>query len=91
MITLKVCHGHACACNFSKYTFERAKNDLDLESDEGGTTPDGKITLTKCPCQGNCAKGPTVIVEQDGRKEVHSKTDPTAMATIIKKPNTKKH
>lgn len=81
---IKVCDGHACKKNLSQYTFDRAAAELKIEGDEGGVSPDGKVSLEKCACQGKCAKGPTVSIEKFGSKKFHEYTSPVEIGNILK-------
>ena len=90
MKTIKICHGHACKSNMSPYVFERAASDLGIKDPEGGMSKDGKVKLEKCPCRGNCKKGPSVVIENDGREQLHSYTNPVEMGKLLKKTGGKK-
>lgn len=74
---MKVCCGHACSQRFSQYILERAER-------EAQKIP-GKIRVEACGCQGNCEKGPTIVLEKNQKKEILSHGDPIKAAQIIKK------
>lgn len=80
---LKICNGKMCSSKFSSYILERAKNDIqnkDLKH----------IQVESCGCQGNCEKGPTVILEQGGKKERLSFMNPAEIGNVICKLDTQK-
>jgi len=68
---IKVCHGRACSGQFSKYILERAQTEAAGRED---------ILCEECPCQDNCKKGPTVMVND----QKHSHMDPVKIAKLIK-------
>ncbi len=74
---IKVCHGTACQRNFSPYSLERAKNDKD-------TLGLDHVECEECPCLGKCDKGPNVVVEIDGKKQLHSYVSPVEIGKIIR-------
>ena len=74
---MKICSGHACSKNFSQYILERAES-------EAKKIP-GKISVESCGCQGNCEKGPTIVLEKNGKKEIIPHATPIKAAEIIKK------
>lgn len=73
---IKVCTGHACSQNFSQYTLERA---------EAEAAKNPKIKVETCGCQGNCERGPTVVIEQGGKKTVHNFMNGVELKKIISK------
>lgn len=75
----------------SPYVFERAASDLGITNEEGGASKDGKVKLEKCPCRANCKKGPSVVVEENGREQLHSYINPVEMGKLLKKGGAKKH
>ncbi len=87
MQKIKVCHGHACQQRFANYVFERARLELGIENEDGGTNKNGTINLEKCLCQGKCAKGPVVVVEKNDQKEICTQATPIEISKIIKKLN----
>ncbi len=85
MIKIKVCHGHSCSQLFSKYTFDRAKEELEIKNNERGLSKYEKIELEKCPCQGNCKNAITVVEEKDKKRKLHSQMNPIKITKMIKK------
>jgi NADH:ubiquinone oxidoreductase subunit E len=45
----------------------------------GATTPDGRFTLEKIYCVGNCAVGPSVMIDED----VHGRVTPTDVPRLL--------
>jgi NADH:ubiquinone oxidoreductase subunit E len=83
-ITIKVCHGHACSSNMSHFTFDRAKAELGITDSEGGLSESGRVKLEKCPCRSNCKNGPTVVIERQGKEQMHSRVVPVEMGKLLK-------
>ena len=59
---VKVCRAEACQAVNSQRTEQHAKSRLGI--DYHGTTADGAITLEPVYCLGNCAAGPSVMLDQ---------------------------
>lgn len=57
---IRVCLGEACVANRSPGLLADLRRDLGIEL--GQTTQDGSVTLERVYCLGNCAVGPTVMV-----------------------------
>jgi len=81
---IKICHGFSCSKNFSKYTFQRALNELEIENEEGEETKDGNFSLHKCGCMGLCEKGPNVKITEGEKEEILLKCDPIKISEKIK-------
>ena len=75
---VKVCHGHACRSSMSEFTLARAEAEL-------AKIPDTQVQLETCPCRDNCKKGPTVVVENNGKTTTHSHVTAVEMGKLIKK------
>lgn len=64
MTTVKLCSGYHC----------KTKNDYLVEKIEQEKAKDPalfeNVTVERCGCQGNCKKGPTIVVEQDEKEEI---------------------
>jgi NADH:ubiquinone oxidoreductase subunit E len=73
---IKICTGPACHKNFSQYTLERAER-------EAAKNP--KLQIETCGCQGNCERGPTVVTEKNGKKNVHNRVNGIELKRIIDK------
>jgi NADH:ubiquinone oxidoreductase subunit E len=76
-IRISVCSGHSCSGNLSRYTLERAQNEVSSGHLEN-------IEVGSCPCQGKCETGPTVIVEEGEKKKFFSHVTPSEMGKIIR-------
>ena len=59
--TVRLCRAEACQAVGANELVESAKQQLGV--DMGNTTPDGDITLDEVFCLGNCALGPSVVVD----------------------------
>ncbi len=76
-IRLSVCSGHSCSGNLSRYTLERAQNEVSCGNLE-------HIEICSCPCQGKCETGPTVVMEEGEIKKFFSHVTPLEMGKIIR-------
>lgn len=59
---VRVCLGEACVANRSLDLIAELQRVLDVRV--GETTKDGRTTLEKVYCLGNCGVGPTVMVDE---------------------------
>lgn len=82
---LKVCHGHACRGRCSEFTFDRLAAELRVDSEQGGVSSDGKFELSRCQCQGHCARGPILVVERGDHKNIIENVSPIEAAKVVKK------
>jgi len=73
---IKVCHGRHCE-SVGKFILERAEEEISQNSYKN-------ISAEKCPCQANCAKAATVVVEKNGKKNIYNYASPTDLPKIIK-------
>ena len=71
---IKICTGPACTKNFSNYTLERAKAEA---------IKNPQIEVVTCGCQGNCRRGPTVVVTKAGNTKTHSEVNGIELKKII--------
>jgi NADH:ubiquinone oxidoreductase subunit E len=76
---VKVCLGTACHVAGGARILDQLERDLGIK--EGGTTPDGKISLEAVRCVGACALSPLVLVNE----EPHSKMTPDKASKLIAK------
>jgi NADH-quinone oxidoreductase subunit E len=60
---VEVCTNISCALTGGDHIFEALKKKLGVEN--GGTTPDGKITLREVECLGCCATAPAMLVNDE--------------------------
>lgn len=75
---VRICAGESCTANHCERLVRTATERLKVKV--GGTTPDGRFTLQRVYCLGNCAVGPTVLVDQD----VHGGVSPTDLEELLK-------
>lgn len=59
---VQVCRAEACQAVQCRRTEAHARQRLGVEF--GGTTPDGTFTLEAVYCLGNCAAGPSVMIDE---------------------------
>ena len=75
---IRVCTGESCVANHcSRLTAALAE---ELRIGMGATTPDGRFTLEKIYCVGNCAVGPSIMIDDD----VHGRVSPDDIAELVK-------
>lgn len=60
---VKVCTGESCVANHCGRLTEALAEELRIGM--GATTPDGRFTLEKVYCVGNCAVAPSVMIDED--------------------------
>lgn len=73
---VKVCEGPACTKNMARYTVERASNDIRNKKIKD-------IDIQRCPCQGNCESGPTIVVMQGEKETRHSHMTPLEISRLL--------
>ncbi len=59
---IRVCTGESCVANHCSRVLNALRERLGI--DVGQTTPDGRFTLERVYCVGNCAVSPTVMVDE---------------------------
>jgi NADH:ubiquinone oxidoreductase subunit E len=67
---VRVCTGESCVANHCGSLLEALADELRIGI--GATTPDGRFTLEKVYCVGNCAVSPSVMIDED----VHGRVAP---------------
>jgi len=72
-----VCRAEACQAMHCEKTEQHARRELGV--DYGGTSADGLFTLEAAYCLGNCAAGPTVMVDE----KVYGRVTPERLAAIL--------
>jgi NADH:ubiquinone oxidoreductase subunit E len=75
---VRVCQGESCVANHCGRVLKELEKKLGIGL--GGTTRDGRFTLEKVYCVGNCAASPTVMVGED----VHGRVTPEAAWALLK-------
>ena len=75
--TVLVCRAEACQSIGGQELYEYAEQALGLEG--GGVTADGNVRLNEVFCLGNCALGPSAMV--DGR--IHGRVSPARLDALI--------
>lgn len=74
---IQLCQAEACRSMHCEKVTEYAQRKLGVELH--GTTPDGRYTLEPVYCLGNCACGPSAMI--DG--ELHSRVTPDSFDALI--------
>lgn len=74
---IRVCTGESCVANHCGRLTEALAEELRIGM--GATTPDGRFTLGKIYCVGNCAVGPSVMIDED----VHGRVAPTDVPRLL--------
>jgi NADH:ubiquinone oxidoreductase subunit E len=74
---IRVCMGEGCMANHCRRLVQELEKKLAIHL--GESTRDGRFTLEKMYCAGNCAVGPTVMIDQN----VHGRVTPTDVAKIL--------
>jgi NADH:ubiquinone oxidoreductase subunit E len=74
---IRVCMGESCMANHGDRVLNALRDKLHV--DPGQTTGDGRFTLERIYCVGNCAVGPSVMVDHD----VHGRVTETTAAEVL--------
>jgi NADH:ubiquinone oxidoreductase subunit E len=74
---IRICTGESCVANHCGRLTEALAEELRVGM--GATTPDGRFTLEKIYCVGNCAVGPSVMIDED----VHGRVAPTDVPKLL--------
>jgi NADH:ubiquinone oxidoreductase subunit E len=74
---LRICLGEACVANHGERVLHILCGRLGAAS--GTTTPDGRFTIEKIYCAGNCGVSPTLVI--DG--ELHGRVTPEQIPGIL--------
>lgn len=75
---VRICQGESCVANHCERVVKALEKKLGVAL--GSTTGDGRFTLEKVYCMGNCAVGPTVVIDGD----VHGRVSPAEVHTLLK-------
>ncbi len=65
---VRVCLGESCMANHGTRLLRALEEQLRIGLNE--TTPNGRFTLERVYCVGNCAVGPTVLIDEELRGRV---------------------
>ena len=74
---VELCTNVSCSLAGGEELFERLKAKLGVEN--GGTTPDGRITLREVECLGCCGTAPAMLVDDDQ----HERLTPEKVEKIV--------
>jgi NADH:ubiquinone oxidoreductase subunit E len=75
---VRVCQGESCVANHCKQVLTELEKKLGVGL--GETTRDGRFTLEKVYCAGNCAVSPTVMIDED----VYGRVSPEEVTPLLK-------
>ena len=75
---VRICLGESCVANHCKRTLKELEKTLGVRL--GETTRDGRFTLEKVYCVGNCAVSPSVMIDED----VHGRVVPATVSSVLK-------
>ncbi|MER3423265.1 MAG: NADH-quinone oxidoreductase subunit NuoE [Nitrospiraceae bacterium] len=76
---VRVCMGEACVANHCSRVLAALAEELMVGLN--ATTPDGRFTLERVYCVGNCAVSPTVMIDED----VHGRVTPPEIPALLEK------
>jgi NADH:ubiquinone oxidoreductase subunit E len=74
---VRICLGEACVANRSRALLDDLQRFLGIGL--GETTKDGRTTLERVYCLGNCGVGPTVMVDET----IHGRMSSSALQSIL--------
>jgi NADH:ubiquinone oxidoreductase subunit E len=74
---IRACTGESCVANHCGRVLAALADELRVGM--GATTPDGRFTLEKVYCVGNCAVSPSVMIDED----VHGRVDPADVPKLL--------
>jgi NADH:ubiquinone oxidoreductase subunit E len=75
---IRICQGESCVANHCGRVLKELEKSLGVGF--GETTRDGRFTLEKVYCMGNCAVSPTVVIDE----EVHGRVSPGEVHRLLK-------
>ena len=75
---VRVCLGEACVANRSPELLRALEQILGVRP--GETTKDGRVTLERVYCLGNCGVGPTVMVDET----IYGRLSPSELRNIVR-------
>jgi len=75
---VRVCQGESCVANHCKQVLAELRKKLGVGL--GETTRDGRFTLEKVYCVGNCAASPTVMIGED----IYGRVSPATAEALLK-------
>jgi NADH:ubiquinone oxidoreductase subunit E len=75
---VRVCHGESCVANHCRQVQRELEKKLGIGL--GQTTGDGRFTLEKVYCVGNCAVSPSVMIDED----VHGRVTPASVESLLR-------
>lgn len=76
---IRICMGESCLANHCTRVLSALGEELRIGLN--ATTPDGRFTLERVYCVGNCAVSPSVMVDH----EVHGRVTPSDVPALLEK------
>ncbi len=64
---VEICTNVSCCLSGAEQIFERLKAKLGVQN--GGTTPDGRVTLREVECLGSCGTAPAMLLDEREQHE----------------------
>ena len=74
---VRVCMGESCVANRSSRILTALAEELRIGLN--ATTADGRFTLERVYCVGNCAVAPSLVIDED----VHGRVDPAQISSLL--------
>lgn len=74
---IRVCMGESCTANHGGRVLRAIQDHVRVAV--GATTPEGRFTVEKMSCAGNCAVSPTVMIDED----VCGRVTPTDVPSLL--------
>ncbi|MBI4402489.1 MAG: NAD(P)H-dependent oxidoreductase subunit E [Nitrospirae bacterium] len=74
---IRICIGESCVANHCDRVLAALRDALNI--DVGETTMDGRFTVQRIYCVGNCAVGPSLMVDDD----VHGRVAPQKVGELL--------
>jgi NADH:ubiquinone oxidoreductase subunit E len=76
---IRICMGESCLANHCTRVLSALGDELRIGLN--ATTPDGRFTLERVYCVGNCAVSPSIMVDD----EVHGRVTPSDVPALLEK------
>ena len=75
---VRVCQGESCVANHCGRVLKELEKKLGVSF--GETTRDGRFSLEKVYCVGNCAVSPNVMIDEDA----HGRVTPSSVSSLLR-------
>ena len=74
---IRVCIGESCTANHGGRVLRAIQDHVRVAI--GDATPEGRFTVEKMSCAGNCAVSPTVVIDED----VYGRVTPSGVPSLL--------